>query len=713
MRPRFYSLAAAIALLVVGATASTDAEADGAKSPAPNAAAWRDQDAVGGDAARLPNLSVDLHAHLFMKAALGWFFDGAFADGIQANSWDDRLSSKIDAATLDASGVGVVVVSLIGHPVYRGDMRQAVRDQIALAEAFAERHDGWAIARSPSEARSILLSGRRAMVLSLEGASGVLECEEDLREFVDEKGIRIVTELHLVDDRFGGAATLNGFQYFANPSGVIDQLLDTHADATGVERNRMGLSPMGKRLAIELIKRGVWLDLTHASDAALDELVPIVEAAGHPLLVTHTGLRSFRPAERSLSDAMLERIGASRGIVGLLPSEDALAEAPRSKAHCPATCSAERCEGSVHAFAEMYTQVARVVGADAVMLGSDYNGGMRHLGPACGTGTELDREPGLFHAGQTAILWDVVRRLGAPVPSARAQLARFLDTWERVVPADLDASAAAEGAPVRLPSRVEVAGPSVAFRLSAGMSGGNTRGEPAIVAGIDVHVRKDHGGEIDVEPIVYLIRVGADVHVTPGRPPSQRVPFAEGSFAPVGVRVRHHDNLAAAEALRVRVRRHDALDQELVAQVALLRGVVRTMPGLLKRPGRYNLFVQLDADLLGYKHVRHLDAGLHDTHAAYIGGGELMLGLTLNPIETLRLSLYGGIGSDFSIIATSRTSSFSYQSDIDALAGISFGTADRRWSQFFEAHYLANRELHTSDLFLSTPQYRGGVSFSF
>ena len=52
------------------------------------------------------------------------------------------------------------------------------------------------------------------MILALEGASGIIETDEDLAEFVDRDGIRIVTLIHLTDDEFGGAAFLKGYRKF-------------------------------------------------------------------------------------------------------------------------------------------------------------------------------------------------------------------------------------------------------------------------------------------------------------------------------------------------------------------------------------------------------------------------------------------------------------------------------------------------------------------
>ena len=182
-----------------------------------------------------------------MEEALGVLFRGSVAEPPEADSWDDRLASKVDARGLDDSGLGVVVVALFVHPLFARDLRQSLRDQLDRVDTFVRDHPGWAIARGPDEVERILRSGRKALVLSLEGAAGVLESEEDLLEFVDQRGIRIVTLLHLVDDHLGGAATLDGFQYVGNPHRLAARLLEPICELDGVERNPRGLTPAGKR----------------------------------------------------------------------------------------------------------------------------------------------------------------------------------------------------------------------------------------------------------------------------------------------------------------------------------------------------------------------------------------------------------------------------------------------------------------------------------
>src|SRR5205085_1453421 len=132
--------------------------------------------------------------------------------------------------------------------------------------------------------------------------------------------------------------------------------------------NPHGLKADGKALALALIKRHVWVDLTHASDASLSELLPLLKNAGMPLLFTHTFLRDHLPAERALPPAVLPEIARSHGVLGLMPSEEHLG--PRSR-DARGACS----------LAEQIREIERELPASAIALGSDTNGGVEHLRP--------------------------------------------------------------------------------------------------------------------------------------------------------------------------------------------------------------------------------------------------------------------------------------------------------------------------------------------
>lgn len=643
--------------------------------------------------AELPQLSVDLHNHLFMKIALGWLFEGAFDGPLRASSWDDRLSSKINPASLQASGIGIQVVALTAHAVPGLDMRTSVRLQIAEARRFTEQHPDWVIARSSEQARSQLAAGRRVLVLALEGASGVLESEEDLAEFVDELGVRIVTPLHLVDDRFGGVATLDGFQRLANPLGVAHGLLSPECGHGALPHNPKGLKPPGRALLTALLRRGVWIDLAHASDAALVEMLPMVKAAGQPLLFTHGTLRRHRPAERSLSDHLLSEIAASRGVVGLLPSEDYLGGAHASPDLCPRGCSPERCQQGVHRLAAAYRDIARVVGPEAVMLGADFNGGMRHLRPSCGTGTSLDEEAGLWHVGQTGEVWSALASVGAPVPQLGRTLAHFLGAWSQVRPV---APGNADGG---LPSRAEVEGPSLRGGIGAGLSSAEPGGVGVLFRAA-LAVRKDLGQNELAEPEIYFASAAVEAALS-----------GEGSLAhlrlsaaPVGVRARELDTFVAGEAIGVTFARHTALDQHTMLRLALARGAFGSTPRSLTEPGVVQPFLEADVELVGLMAVerastRELDHGFHVATAA------ARVGVVLGPPSSVSLRLHGGLGADLGVDEAG------YLSNVELLGGLT-GRAGEHFELFALGSWLGFRQ-SAGDRWAAVPWLRAGLGASF
>lgn len=652
----------------------------------------------------LPEGGVDLHAHLSMNPALGCLFHGEINGPLKADSWDDQLSSKLNAAALSESGLSVLVVALFAHPVLGGDMRAQVREQIDEIEAFVKAYPQWAIARDAAQARALLEAGRKILVLSLEGASGVLESEEDLIEFVDGRGIRIVTPLHLVDDRYGGVATISGTSYLANPLGVASRLLDPRGE---IERSSRGLTPLGRRLITKLLARGVWMDLTHASDAALAEIVPMVRAAGQPLLVSHAIMRRHRRMERATSDDILREVAASGGVVGLLPSEDAF-DSPKGRL-CPKGCSAEACAYGVNAFAAVWADAARMLGAEAVMLGSDYNGGMRHLKPSCGTGTSLDQPAGLWNISQSAALLDSLAKLGAPRAPLRATLERFLSAWARVRPSPDAAPGEA------LPSRRVVMGPSLAIEALGGVGGSGRLGA---LFGADLRFRKDTGIPLDAEPVVYLAHARAEGTLVPreaafGRRASRidDFPYFALSFAPAGIVAESGWDRVEGEILPLSIGRRAALDQALAVRVEFLRGRLRTTPAALEVAGLHALYAELALDLLGYQMWRRIEAG-DDLHGVVIGGASAQVGSIFGARGGLSLSIYGGGGADFTWLPAPVGRESGSITQMFVLVGVRVAEEGGRFFQGFEAQLLGVRESYGPLRWLSTPYYRGFIGAS-
>ena len=662
--------------------------------------------------AQLPNLSVELHSHMFMKAGLGWLFRGAFDEALRASSWQDRLSSNANRDTLQQSGAGIVVVALFAHPLFTNDLRGSIRTQIAAARAFCDGHDGWALARSPHQARRLLLAGKRVLVLSLEGTAGVLESEADLVEFVDNDGISIVTPLHLSDDRYGGVATMNGLQRLANPLGLVDGLLDPQCDE--VRKNTRGLTPLGLRLVAELVARGVWVDLTHASDRAIAEITPLLAYARQPLLFTHTSPRRYRSSERAISAKQLAAVAHSGGMVGLLPSEDAFANIKVSRRYCPSACKLQQCQGSVHALAQVYSEMSALVGAESVVLGSDYNGGIRHLAGACHSDTALDDARGLWHQGLHPEVWRALRHLGAPVPTPRRTLQTFLTSWSRVKPtpsaallkrARLSGDGSDNGGNIHAAAWPDASSAGPGVELSVSLGGVALPGNDGIVAGFEARILKDMTKAPAGEPAFYYTHVSlAGWYLPP-----TTVNYVTGYFAPVGVRAQWYDNRLWGDAFSLRGWRNVYLDEAAALQWLALRGGVRTMPGLFKAPGKYDIFVGMEAGVLGYKYLMRR-AAADELHAFVPAEAMVEMGLSLWPNARMRLTLFGELRAD---VALARFTPLYYQSDVALASGARLGLPHGVVEPFVYYSWLGTRQGGAQARWRASEQLTAGARFSF
>lgn len=378
---------------------------------------------------------VELHAHLFMKEGMTWFFRGEFNGPLLAKSWKDRFSSQANPETLDQSALDIVVVALYAHPLLTFSLRNSIREQIRLTEEFVKTHPHWVLAKSPPQAKKAIAEGKRVLILALEGASGILETEEDLQEFVDQKGIRIVTPLHLTNDHFGGVAFLGGLRNLASPLALLKSVFNsgnTGNPEAGVKLNPQGLTDAGFKFIQNLIQHHVWIDLAHSSDASQKEISSVLKTAHQPLLYTHTVLRKYHRAERSISMEQLAEVKKTGGYIGLMPSEEML-EGTLHRVTQP------ECEGSIAALSQQFREVLQILPLSSVAMGSDFNGGIPHLRPSCHTETELDQN-GLWNIGQVPKVWQALERVGTFQPQSlnlTAMTQTFLETWERAWNAEI------------------------------------------------------------------------------------------------------------------------------------------------------------------------------------------------------------------------------------------------------------------------------------
>jgi membrane dipeptidase len=121
-----------------------------------------------------------------------------------------------------------------------------------------------------------------------------------------------------------------------------------------------GLTPAGKALIRRCAELGVLVDLSHMNEAGFWDVAGLEPG---PLVASHSGVHALAPCSRNVTDAQLDAIGASGGLVGIVFSCPFLR---RDFADDPDT--------PPELIVDHARYVADRIGIDHVALGSDFDG---------------------------------------------------------------------------------------------------------------------------------------------------------------------------------------------------------------------------------------------------------------------------------------------------------------------------------------------------
>jgi microsomal dipeptidase-like Zn-dependent dipeptidase len=163
-------------------------------------------------------------------------------------------------------------------------------------------------------------------LLAIEGAHALESDPKNLERLFDA-GYRMIGLTHFFDNDYAGSAH-------------------------GVARD--GLTELGRQTVREMERLGITLDLAHLAPKAVDE---VLDLATRPVVFSHGGVRGTCDNQRNLSDAHVRRVAENGGVVGIGYWDWAV------------------CGTRPEDIAKAIAYVVRLVGADHVGFGSDYDGG--------------------------------------------------------------------------------------------------------------------------------------------------------------------------------------------------------------------------------------------------------------------------------------------------------------------------------------------------
>ena len=186
--------------------------------------------------------------------------------------------------------------------------------------------------------RACMAEGVLAAVMHLEGAEAI---DEDLHalEVLHRAGLRSLGPVWSRPTAFGHGVP---FRY------------------PGDGDTGPGLTDAGKRLVARCDALGIMVDLSHLNAAGVRDVAAI---SSKPLVATHSNAHAICPHARNLTDAQLDVIAASRGVVGLNYA-----------------CAFLRPDGQMREDTGLDTMIRHLdhligrLGEDGVALGSDFDG---------------------------------------------------------------------------------------------------------------------------------------------------------------------------------------------------------------------------------------------------------------------------------------------------------------------------------------------------
>jgi membrane dipeptidase len=212
----------------------------------------------------------------------------------------------------------------------------AVLDYAHRLEASPEGKVG--IVRSYADIPRFFEEGTLAMVLHIEGAEAIKEDLSNLEEYYR----RDVRSLGLVWSRPNAFGDGVPFRFPSSPD-------------TGD-----GLTRAGKELVRECSRLGILVDLAHINEKGFWDAARMLKT---PLVVSHTAVHAICASSRNLTDAQIDAVGESGGLIGIMfePMELAPSGRPDSGA-------------SLEDLIRHIDTIAGRIGIDHVGLGSDFDG---------------------------------------------------------------------------------------------------------------------------------------------------------------------------------------------------------------------------------------------------------------------------------------------------------------------------------------------------
>jgi membrane dipeptidase len=283
-------------------------------------------------------------------------------------------NSQVDLPRMRAGGLdgGFFVIytaqGALTPEGYASARDAALLRAMAIQRAMAANSAAIGLATTPDEAERLVAQGRRFAFQSIENSWPL---GEDLS---------LLTTFHRLGVRMAGPVHSRTNQF---------------ADSATGEARWGGLSPLGRQWVAEMNRLGMIIDASHSSDAAFDQMLALSRV---PIVLSHSGPRAMFEHRRNLDDGRMRRLAEAGGLMMLnsiflvahdsSDARDAIQERQKQWGSLDAgqrrqlqadlaALNAQRpyTTADFDLFMRSMLHAIRVMGADHVGLGADWDGG--------------------------------------------------------------------------------------------------------------------------------------------------------------------------------------------------------------------------------------------------------------------------------------------------------------------------------------------------
>jgi membrane dipeptidase len=328
------SMAMRLLLVVVMMSAVVGAQAPAAKKPASESAAAR--------AARIHKEAIVVDTHIdttMMLGREGWDFM------VRHQPTKGEDSNHVDLPRAREGGLDAAFFSIYMPGTVTGP--EAVKRSLILIDhvrSLAERHPNEIVlATTAAEVRAAHKAGKFAALMGMEGGHMIDDNLAVLRDY-QRLGVRYLTLSHSVNTNW--------------------------SDSSGDTPKHNGLTDFGKDVVRELNRLGMLVDISHVSDKTFWDAM---ETSKAPLVASHSSLRSISGHPRNMTDDMIRALGGKGGVIMINYSRSFLSD-ELYQAGLKNVPLAERPTVSWEKIVEHIDHAAKLVGANHVGLGSDFDG---------------------------------------------------------------------------------------------------------------------------------------------------------------------------------------------------------------------------------------------------------------------------------------------------------------------------------------------------